>query len=215
LLLNEMEAELLYRINLNGIYGMHRTARQIILEGKTGSRNTSYFDCVIGNRITSMALEIFEGKVPETVYSFIKNHHSHEVCHCRMGPSYVPVDFAERVALFHRRIMAEHGIVSYFACMPLLGERMALATAFFGRSDDDPHTTIVGFLDEFYHCTAPLVLLALLGPTEEQLRQAIKDQEEFMNLCGVIEMDKLFPRTHLSESDLEYCTVQGREHHNV
>jgi hypothetical protein len=214
--LDETKSKLLYQINLNGIYAMHRVARRAG-NNAGGNHNTSYFDCVIGNRITSMALEMFRGKVPDVVYNFIKNHHSHEVCHCCMGPSYTPAEFAERVATFHQKIMREHGIVSYFACMPLLGERIALATAFFGRNDDDPHTTVTGFLDEFYHCTTPLVLLASLDPTEEELRKAISDQEEFLKMSGVTEEDRMYPRIHSEESStaVEYCTIRGRDAHNV
>jgi hypothetical protein len=214
--LDELRSKLIYEINLNGIYAMHRVARRA---GKNagGNHNTSYFDCVIGNRITSMALEIFEDQVPTIVYDFIINHHSHEVCHCCMGPSYTPSEFADKIASFHQKIMKEHGIVSYFACMPLLGERIALATAFFGRNEDDPHTTVTGFLDEFYHCTTPLILLASLDPTEEHLRLAISDQEEFLRMSGVTDEDRTFPRTRSNRSSyrMEYCTVRGRDEHNV
>jgi hypothetical protein len=206
-MLDKKKFELLQRIHLNGIHAMHRSAAAP--HDPSSPHNTAYWDCVIGCRLSSKALELFEGKVPEPVGEFLRQHFSHESCHCCMGPSHVPSELAERVSRFHESIINEHGIISYLACMPLMGERMALATSMFHHYPDDPHATIVGGLDEFYHASTPLLLLAYMDPPIEKLELAIEDQEKFMTILGVTENDKMYPRV-----DGTLCTVKNWEAHN-
>jgi len=79
----------------------------------------------------------------------------------------------------------------------------------FGQFADDPHTTTKGAVDEFYHTTTPLLLLAYLAPTEAELETAIRDQEEFLKLVKVDPKGLYAPTLEL------HCTEAGREAHNV
>jgi hypothetical protein len=79
----------------------------------------------------------------------------------------------------------------------------------FGRFDDDPHTTLKGGIDEFYHATTPLLLLAYLNPSEAELEQAIHDQEEFLKMMHVPNEGMYAPTTEVR------CTLEGRDAHNA
>jgi len=203
--LRDQKFDLLYKIHLNGIHAMHRVARDA-----DRPHNTAYWDCVIGCRVSSMALEFFKDRVPDRIYNFLEVHFTHEACHCCMGPSIVPAEIADRISNFHQQLIREHGIVSYLACMPLMGERMALAGSLFHHFKDDPHATVVGGLDEFYHTSTPLLLLSYLNPTVEELQLALDDQERYMRQFGVKEEDRKYPRI-----DGTLCTVKGTEEHNI
>ncbi len=198
--------ELLLRIHENGMRALLGVTKHD--DWKSRPHNTSYFDCVIGARLARMAYDRFTD-APEPVRNFLRLHHVHELCHCTMERRPVAQPLADRISGFLEKVLTEHGLVAYLACAPLTAERSAFGVAMFGRFDDDPHTTTKGGLDEFYHTTTPLLLLAYLAPSEAELEQAIRDQEEFLALMRV-------PVTGLYAPSLEVrCTLAGRDAHNV
>ena len=204
--LDERKLELLLRIHENGMRALLGVTKHD--DWKARPHNTSYFDCVIGARLARMAYAKFVD-APEPVRNFLRLHHIHELCHCTMERRPVPQPLADRISGFLEKVLLEHGLVAYLACAQLTAERSAFGVALFGRFDDDPHTTTKGGIDEFYHTTTPLLLLAYLSPSEEELEQAIHDQEEFLGLLKV-------PTSGLYAPSLEVrCTLAGRDAHNV
>jgi hypothetical protein len=195
--------ELLQRIQSNGLRAM------AYVLARRGGDDSTYFDCVIGNRLTFEALRKYKD-APEPVIDYIESQSLAEQCHCRIFYTQRS-ELAERIAGFHLRIIAQKNWPSFLACMPLLGERMALTTSFCLKNgpeqDRSSHTTDKGFLDEFWHTTAPLVLLSLYA-TEEELEQACIDQETFLSTMKVSE-------GIYDASNPERCTEGGREAHSI
>ena len=204
--LDERRLELLLRIHENGMRAMLGVTKHD--DWKDRPHNTSYFDCVIGARLARMAYDRYRD-APEPVRNFLRLHHVHELCHCTMERRPVPQPLADRISTFLEKVINEHGLVAYLACAPLTAERSAFGVAMVGRFDDDPHTTTKGGIDEFYHTTTPLLLLAYLAPSEAELEQAVADQEAFLALMKV-------PVSGIYAPSLEVrCTLAGREAHNV
>jgi len=197
---------LLLRIHENGMRAMLGVTKHP--GWKTKPHVTSYFDCIIGARVARMAYDRYPD-APPPVRAFLRLHHIHEVCHCTMERNPVPAKIADRIAEFLIGIMRDHGLVSYLACSQLTAERSAFGLALFGQFPDDPHTTTKGAIDEFYHTTTPLLLLAYLNPSEEELLQAIRDQEEFLKLVKVPSEGLYAPTVEVR------CTAPGREAHDV
>lgn len=202
--MNDRSFGLLLRIHENGMRAMLGVTKQP--DWKSKPHPTAYFDCIIGARVSRLAYDLYPD-APEPIRQFLRLHHLHELCHCTMERRPLPVHLADRISEFVERILRDHGLVSYFAVAQLGGERSALGVTLFGRFDDDPHTTVKGGIDEFYHATTPLLLLAYLNPSETELEQAIKDQEEFLRMMHV-PSDLYTPLTELR------CTLEGREAHN-
>ena len=194
---------LLSRIQSNGLRAMACTL------ARGGGDDSSYFDCVIGNRLTALALKKYVN-APHEVRDYISAQMTGEQCHCRIFNS-EKSELAERIASFHSKIIEERNWPSFFACMPLLGERMALTTAFClrntERQDQSSHTTDKGFLDEYWHTSAPLVLLTMYA-TEEELEQAAKDQEGFLKMMRV-------PDDIYNAAEPVKCVMPGREAHSI
>lgn len=176
---------------------------------KKGGDDSTYFDCVIGNRLTSAALKKYTD-APHEVREYIAAQMLGEQCHCRVFDP-TKSDLAERIASFHSGIIESRNWPSFLACMPLLGERMALTTAFClkntERQDQSSHTTDKGFLDEYWHTTAPLVLLALYA-TEEELETAAADQEGFLRTMRV-------PAGIYDPAAPGRCEARGRDAHTI
>lgn len=195
--------ELLQRIQRNGLLAM----AAILARG--GGDDSTYFDCIIGNRLTHDALERYVDAPPE-VRDYITAQMTGEQCHCKIF-SAERSEAAERIASFHLRVIAERNWPSFLACMPLLGERMALTTAFCLRNtpsqDRSSHTTEKGFLDEFWHTSAPLVLLSLFA-TEGELELACRDQEGFLSLMKV-------PPSIYDATNPQRCSLAGRGTHAI
>jgi hypothetical protein len=197
---------LMLRIHENGMRAMLGVTKHP--DWKTKPHVTSYFDCIIGARVARMAYDRFPD-APPPVRAFLRLHHVHEVCHCTMERNPVPAKIADRIADFLIGIMRDHGLVSYLACSQLTAERSAFGLALFGQFPDDPHTTTKGAIDEFYHITTPLLLLAYLNPSDDELLQAIHDQEEFLKMVKVPSDGMYAPTTEVR------CTAPGREAHFV
>jgi hypothetical protein len=194
---------LLSKLQSNGLRAMAH-----VLSRKGGDDST-YFDCVIGNRLTFEALKKY-ADAPEPVVQYIKEQSVSEQCHCKIFPA-ERSEIAERIAQFHLGIISRRGWPSFLSCMPLLGERMALATSFAikntAQEDRSSHTTDKGFLDEFWHCSAPLVLLALYA-TDQELETACEDQESFIKAMKV--PDEIYDATQPAR-----CVLAGRQAHSV
>jgi hypothetical protein len=204
--MDDRKYHLLLRIHENGMRAMLGVTKHPDWRNKP--HVTSYFDCIIGARVARMAYDRYPD-APEPVRAFLRLHHMHEVCHCTMERNPVPAKIADRIADFLIGVMKEHGLVAYLSCAQLTAERSAFGLALFGQFPDDPHTTTKGGIDEFYHTTTPLLLLAYLNPSEEELLQAIHDQEAFLKLVKV-------PSEGLYAPTLEMrCTLAGREAHFV
>lgn len=204
--IDERQYRLLLRIHENGMRAMLGVTHHP--DWRNRPHVTSYFDCIIGARVARMAYDRFPD-APEPVRQFLRLHHMHEICHCTMERNPVPAHIADRIAEFILKILKEHGLVSYLAVSQLTAERSAFGLALFGHFADDPHTTTKGAVDEFYHTTTPLLLLAYLNPSEAELEQAIRDQEEFLKLVKVDPKGLYAPTVELR------CTEAGREAHNV
>jgi hypothetical protein len=174
--MNQKCWELLWRIHANSLEAM-----RLVADSDTSqNHNDSYFDLRIGQATTQLAYSLYKGKVPPLVEEFLKKHHEDESIDAKMFLPYKRNEMADKIAEYHQKILREHGLVSYFACMPLFGERMSLAEAHYHRYEDDPHATKEGFIREFWHCTTPLILIPQLEPTEDQLKQALEDQSKFI-----------------------------------
>ena len=144
--------------------------------------NDSYFDLVIGRAVTKLAYEMHKGKVPVVVEEYLKQHYDQESQHSVMFEITEKSPLALRIAAFHKKILREHGLVQYFACFGLFGERMALADGAFFHAKNDPHGTAEGFRDELHHVSWPLVLIMLLEPKVEELEDAIECQNLFLQM---------------------------------
>lgn len=146
--------------------------------------NDSYWDMVIGKAVTKLAYEMHKGKVPQIVEEYLKQHYEQEFQHSEMFQITKRDPLALRIADFHKKILKEHGLVQYFSCFGLLGERMALADGAFFHAEGDPHGTPQGFKDELHHVSWPLVLIVLLNPTLQELKDAIECQKAFLEMMG-------------------------------
>ena len=197
--------ELIDQIQSIGLQAMAMVASRSHEHGESKS-NTAYFDCHIGSRITAMAKKEFAGKVPFPIEQYITKHQVAEQCHCVMFKPLVPSDLADRIAGFHEIIIMDHGWVSWLCCMPLLGERTALASAIFERKGNDPHATDKGALDEYYHTTYPLVLISLYA-TEQELEIAIKDMKKFLKIL------RTNGETYYDATNPYVCHNYGRDAH--
>lgn len=210
-MLDGRRAELVDRILRNGIAIMHRIARMDYDPAR--GANTSAWDCRIGGKTTTLALRLFGDKVPSSVKQHMEAHHRQENCHCLMGIGLdMPKDLADRIAAFHARVLEENGMLSYLACMPLGGERAALAQAVYHPRETDPHSTLQGSLSEVWHQSLALLDLAAIAEAEpvERLERAVKDQEDLARMLGCEEQD-----WRLIGADGEVCTAPGREAHQV
>jgi hypothetical protein len=169
------------------------------------------FDCVIGNRLTALALQKYQDNAPKEVVDYIRSQQIAEMCHCKIFRA-DKSELAERIALFHSKVIEENNWPAFLSCMPLLGERMAITTAFClkntERQDRNSHTTDKGFLDEFFHASFPLVLLSLFA-SEEDLEQALRSQQKFLDMMHVPK--DIYDATNWSER----CTLEGREAHEI
>jgi hypothetical protein len=178
---------------------------------KGGGDDSSYFDCVIGNRLTSLALQKYKDTAPLEVVDYIRSQQRAEQCHCRIFRA-EKSDLAEKIALFHSKVIEETNWPAFLSCMPLLGERLALTTAFCLKNtelqDRNSHTTDKGFLDEFSHTSFPLVLLSLFA-TEDELEEALRCQQRFLDLMHV--PSDIYDASCWSER----CTLAGREAHEI
>jgi hypothetical protein len=174
--MNESCWELLWQIHQSSLQAMRLVADSDTSE----NHNDSYFDLKIGQATTQLAYSMYKGKVPELVEKFLKQHHEDESLDAKMFQPYKRNQMADIIAAHHQKVLKEHGLISYFACMPLFGERMSLAEAHYHCYSDDPHATKEGFIREFWHCTTPLILIPMLEPTEDELRQALADQAVFI-----------------------------------
>jgi hypothetical protein len=194
---------LLQKIQSNGLRAM------ACVLARRGGDDSSYFDCVIGNRLTALALQKYT-TAPQEVIDYIQVQMAGEQCHCRIFRS-DKSEIAERIAQFHSRVIEESNWPSFLACMPLLGERMALTTAFCLKNtelqDRNSHTTDKGFLDEFWHVSSPLVLLSLYA-SEDDLEEAIAHQENFLKIMHV-------PEDIYDPSQPMKCHLEGRQAHEV
>ena len=196
--------KLLSKIQSNGLRAM------ACILARHGGDDSTYFDCVIGNRLTALALQKYKD-APQEVIEYIQVQQVGEQCHCKIFNA-ERSEIAERIALFHSKVIEESNWPSFLACMPLLGERMALTTAFCLKNtelqDRNSHTTDKGFLDEYYHTSQPLILLSLFA-SEEDLKEALFAQQRFLDLMHV-------PKGIYDASDwTERCTLQGRAAHEI
>jgi hypothetical protein len=199
------------RIIRNGIAIMHRIARMDY--DPVRGANTSAWDCRIGGKTTTLALRLFGHTVPSDVKRHMEAHHRQENCHCLMGIGLdMPKELAERIAAFHERVLRENGMLSYLACMPLGGERAALAQAIYHPRKTDPHSTLQGSLSEVWHQSLALLDLVEIAELEpvEKLETAVRHQEELARMLGCEPEDWI-----LISADGEVCTKPGREAHQI
>ncbi len=198
--------ELVRKIHLNGIYAMHH----VLVSGAPYSpitSNTEWWDCRIGVVNSSLAKKLWHDRLPEFAQRFLDIAHAQEVCHCSQKAGSPPSPLAERIAEFHRKAL-EKSFVAWLACQPLIGEKMALATAIKYRSESDPHSTIQGALSEEYHQSLALAVLVALDPSREELEFALKCQEEMLAMMGINDRDR-----NIIGADGEVCTVASRAYH--
>ena len=207
-LLEDEKLEVVHQIIRNGIAIMHRISRL----PSEHPHNTSAWDCAIGLRNTTTALELYGKTVPEFVRNTLEIHLRQEKCHCCFKTKAMTEELAVKISDFHDRVLREHGLLSYLACMPLGGERAALAEAVFFHYPDDPHASLQGALSEVYHQTLAVIDLMILAEynTLEKLKQAETDQREVMKMLRVEERDFL-----LLGADGDTCTKPTMEAHNV
>lgn len=177
---DEQKMRLLMQIHENGLSAAYFRAKN----KEMSSHNDSYWDLVIGKAVTKLAYEMHKGKVPIVVEEYLKQHYDQESKHSSMFQIVERNRLAINIANFHKKILREHGLVQYFSCFGLFGERMALADGAFFHAESDPHGTPEGFKDELHHVTWPLVLITILNPTVEELEDAIHCQEEFFNVIN-------------------------------
>ncbi|GEM_PF-1330737 len=203
--MDDRKYALMLRLHENGMKAMLGVTKAP--DWKTKPHTTAYFDCVIGARVSRIANDLYPD-APEPVRQFLKLHHLHELCHCTMERRPLPVHIADKISDFVERVLREHGLVAYLAVAQLGGERSALGVALFGQFQDDPHTTVKGGLDEFYHATTPLLLIAYLNPSIEELETAIRDQEDFLRMMHVP------PGLYAPTLELR-CTEEGRPVHDA
>lgn len=182
----EVRAPLLRRIHDNGDRALRHSMRTL-REDPNRPRNTRVLDCLLGSRLTTLALELLLPDTPGDVRDWLSRQQREELVHChfRSGPDApTHLEFAERLGAFHEQVLREQGWPGFFAVMELTGEVMSAGTAFAGRFPDDPHSQDGYFADEVGHIRWPLVLLALHA-TDGQLAKALEAQERFLALMGV------------------------------
>ncbi|HZW55395.1 MAG TPA: hypothetical protein VFF30_03820 [Nitrososphaerales archaeon] len=173
----ERRLRLLREIHDNGLRATHFRA-----QNKTMSHNDSYWDLVIGKAVTKLAYEMYRERVPSIVEEYLRQHYEQESEHSAMFEITERNPIALRIADFHKKILRKHGLVQYFSCFGLLGERMALADGAFFHAERDPHGTPEGFRDELHHVSWPLVLIVALNPSVEELEDAIECQKKFLKI---------------------------------
>ncbi len=200
--------ELIRAIHLNGIFAMHHVALSETNKEKR-PYNTSWWDCRIGATNTALAKRLYYDQLPDFAKKFLDTIHAQEQCHCTMLPTGPRSELAERIALQNERALRD-SFIAWLACQPLIGEKMALATAIWGQHLDDPHSTIQGTLAEEFHQNQALVVMIALDPPLEELKKALKYQEEFLEMARVSTVDRVF-----FGADGEPCLIKEREKHNV
>jgi hypothetical protein len=171
---------LLKKIHENGLRAIKISINSLI-ENPNRPHNTAALDCVLGSRLTTLALKQLGDDLPAEIKKWFFNQQIDELKHCHSMPNKEYNIMAEKIGAYHEKVLREDGWVSFLVTMPLTGERMSLGTAFQGRFSDDPHTIPEYFVDEVNHITWPLILLALYA-TDEQLEKALIRQEEFIKI---------------------------------
>jgi len=204
--MDDEKFELIRQIHLNGIYAMKHVALRE-LRKEVRDHNTSWWDCRIGVANTALAKKLYYDKLPRFAQRFLDTIHAQELCHCRMLNSLKPSQVAERIAEFHRKAL-EDSFVAWLACQPLIGEKMALATAIWGQHRDDPHATLQGAISEEFHQNQALAVLVALDPPVEELKKALRYQEKLLQMLGVGEEDRV-----VIGANGEICTLVGWEAH--
>ncbi len=185
--LDEDELRLLRQIHENGLKAAYLRAKN----REMPIHNDSYWDLVIGKAVTKLAYEMHKGRVPLLVEEYLRQHYEQESGHSAMFQIRDRNPLALKIANFHKKILREHGLVQYFSCFGLFGERMALADGAFFHADRDPHGTPEGFRDELHHVSWPLVLITVLNPTKDVLEDALVCQKEFLNIMNAAGTEKL------------------------
>jgi hypothetical protein len=202
--MNDEKFELIRQIHLNGIYAMHHVALQE-LRNINRDYNTAFWDCRIGATNTALAKKLYYDKLPKFAQRFLDTIHAQEICHCRMLASLAYSETAVRIAEFHKKVL-EDSFVSWLACQPLIGEKMALATAIWGRHRDDPHATLQGALAEEFHQNQALAVMVALDPMIEELKKALQFQARLLEILQVNDEDR-----KVIGADGEICTIFGWE----
>jgi hypothetical protein len=205
-MMDDEKFELVRKIHLNGIYAMKHVALQE-LRKEMREHNTAWWDCRIGAANTALAKQLYYDKLPRFAQRFLDTIHAQELCHCRMLGSLGPSKVAERIADFHRKAL-EDSFIAWLACQPLIGEKMALATAVWGQHRDDPHATLQGTLAEEYHQNQALAVLVALDPPVEELEKALRYQENLLSMLGIAEEDR-----KVVGADGEICALVGWDAH--
>jgi hypothetical protein len=173
--MNDEKFELIRQIHLNDIYAMHHVALQE-LRNINRDYNTSFWDCRIGATNTALAKTLYYDKLPKFAQRSLDTIHAQEICHCRMLASLAYSEAAVRIAGFHQKVL-ENSFVAWLARQPLIGEKMALATAIWGRHSDDPHATLQGTLAEEFHQNQTLAVIVALDPPDEDKKLIGADGE--------------------------------------
>jgi hypothetical protein len=188
--MDDEKFELIRQIHLNGIYAMKHVALQELRKEKR-EYNTAWWDCRIGVNNTALAKKLYYNKLPKFAQKFLDTIHAQELCHCKMLDSLKPSQVAERIAEFHRKAL-EDSFIAWLACQPLIGEKMALATAIWGQHKDDPHATLQGAISEEFHQNQALAVLIALDPSVEELKKALAYQEKLLSILGINDEDRFF-----------------------
>lgn len=171
--------------------------------------NTQFWDCRIGAVNTALAKKLYYDTLPQFAQSFLDMISAQEQCHCAMLPIRPRSELAEKIAAFHEKALRD-SFIAWLACQPLIGEKMALATAIWGQHEDDPHSTIQGTLSEEFHQNQALAVILGLNPEVQELEKALSYQEKLLQILGLSDEDRI-----LIGVDGIPCHVQDREKHNV
>lgn len=75
---NSKKYELLQQIQRNGLLAM----ATVLARG--GGDDSSYFDCVIGNKLTALALQKYADNAPREVIDYIRTQQVAEQCYCKI-----------------------------------------------------------------------------------------------------------------------------------
>jgi hypothetical protein len=164
---------------MNGIEFMYRQAPLIAKLGPDAPHPDSNADMAFHKLVTSKMYAKYKGKVHPLVEQFLLLQDTQERLHGELhhGDEKRQANYSRRILELNLKYEEKYGLAAYFAVQNTIGERIPLLYGGLKHYADDAHETPAGFVDEYFHTSAPILLIPLLT---EDLDMVLRAQKEYL-----------------------------------
>jgi hypothetical protein len=169
----------LWKIYWNGIEFMYGLAPRVAQMGADSPHSNSNGDMAFHKLVTSKIYAKYKGKVHPLVEQFLLLQDTQEKHHGEMynGDEKRQEEFSRRALELNLKYEEKYGLAAYFAVQNIIGERIPLLHGALKHYPDDAHETPTGFVDEYFHTSAPILLIPLIT---DDLDLVLKAQKEYL-----------------------------------